>query len=346
MSDLGLPDKTNYLTVYGTDNTRVARNTINEISGHNISTSWVRNTSSIRDPNARRKVLINLKYFTDKETILMNRHRLENNITIKDVDLESDDLLYEKFHTQFCKFVLNLPKQTGNNACRGELGRFPICNKIWSLAIKYWLRLEHGTDNVFLNNAYNCAKTENHKWVQQVYGILKTYGMGHVWNNPLAFSTQTIGKSFEQRLNDNYIQTWRQTQSNSNRFKLQSELIDTYKVSPYLNNINDIGTRNIISRLRVDMNPLNECMGRQHRVPNRYCPICPSLVESVPHFLFHCPLYDNERSDFFHRVNQSYNSYNEKHKLLYLLNVSDKKDADHIGRFIADIYKKRRHLLP
>ena len=116
---------------------------------------------------------------------------------------------------------------------------------------------------------------------------------------PLAFSTQAIGKYFEQRLNDNYIQTWRQIQSNSNGFKLQSEQIDRYKVSPYLNSINDIGTRNIISKLRVYMNSLNECMGRQHRLPNRYCPICPSLVESVPPFLFQCPLYDNERSDFF-----------------------------------------------
>ena len=33
-----------------------------------------------------------------------------------------------------------------------------LCNKIWSLVVKYWMRLEKGTDNIFLNNAYECAK--------------------------------------------------------------------------------------------------------------------------------------------------------------------------------------------
>ena len=88
---------------------------------------------------------------------------------------------YEKVNTNVCTFILNLSKQAGNNACRGDLGRFPICNKIWNLSAKYWLRLEQGTDNVFLNNAFLCAKTENHKWVQQICSIMTRFGMGHIW---------------------------------------------------------------------------------------------------------------------------------------------------------------------
>ena len=75
-------------------------------------------------------------------------------------------------------------KQAGNNeqclpgnASRGELGRFPLCNKIWSLAVKYWMRLEKGTDNLFLVNAYECAKAHNNIWLQQIRGLMGKVGL-------------------------------------------------------------------------------------------------------------------------------------------------------------------------
>ena len=37
---------------------------------------------------------------------------------------------------------------SSNHACRAELGRFPICFKMWKLCLQYWLRLENGTDNI------------------------------------------------------------------------------------------------------------------------------------------------------------------------------------------------------
>ena len=45
------------------------------------------------------------------------------------------------------------------------------CIKIWTLCIKYWLRLENGTDNVIVNNAMLCVKNE----IMNGYKILNIY---------------------------------------------------------------------------------------------------------------------------------------------------------------------------
>ena len=42
-----------------------------------------------------------------------------------------------------------------------------------------------------------------------------------------------------------------------------SYLQEDYKMSPYLQTMMTIESRQIITRLRLDMNSLHECMGRQ-----------------------------------------------------------------------------------
>ena len=240
------------------------------------------------------------------------------------------------------KFVLNIPRQAGNHASRGELGRFPLCNKIWTLAAKYWLRLEHGTDNVFLNNAFACAKDENHTWIQQIHGILTKFGLGHIWKNPRLTSARILGNTFQLRLNDIYTQTWRTTQSQSNRFNLQSTLQNSYHMSPYLNNVNAIESRNILTRLRVDMNYLNESMGRQNRSPTRFCPNCPSIIETVTHFIMDCPIYTAQRSKLCESISHVDNSFyylNNKDKFEYIINAEYAPSSYCISK-----YKHRQQL--
>ena len=83
------------------------------------------------------------------------------------------------------------------------------------------------------------------------------FGMGHIWSNPTLYTPTHVGKALEQRLNDIYIQTWKMTQSESSRLKLQVSLQD-YKMSPYLQTMMNIESRQIITRLRLDMNSLHE----------------------------------------------------------------------------------------
>ena len=216
--------------------------------------------------------------------------------SVSDVDLDFDKPSYETSNTGLCKYILNLAKQAGNNASRGELGRFPLCNKIWSLVVKYWMRLEKGTDNIFLDNAYECAKTHNNIWLQQIRGLMRKVGLGHIWSETHRYTPSQVSKIFERRINDIYIQNWYATQSTSPRFK--SSLQHEYSMSPYLINLSNIDARNAITRLRLDMNMLRECKGRQARSDNRACPSCKAHTESVTHFLLVCPTFNTIRAKF------------------------------------------------
>ena len=81
----------------------------------------------------------------------------------------------------YAKRILNLSKYASNMAEQGELSRFPLQHKAWGLAIKYWLRLCHGTSNVLLNAAFKSACDIEHPWLQSIKYLLTHNGFGDVF---------------------------------------------------------------------------------------------------------------------------------------------------------------------
>ena len=66
-----------------------------------------------------------------------------------------------------------------------NLGDFLFCFKLCKLdlCLQFWLRLEIGTDNIILNQVYQCNKEENHYWYQSLKYLLCINGLG---NNGIA----------------------------------------------------------------------------------------------------------------------------------------------------------------
>ena len=119
-------------------------------------------------------------------------------------------------------------------------------------------------------------------------------------------------------------------------------------MSPYLQTMTNIESRQIITRLRLDMNSLHECMGRQKRSTDRFCPHCRPVIEPVKHFIMECPFYSTQRSQLFEALSQISNnflSFNETRKLSFILNIGEAKSAEPISKFISNIYKKRRNVV-
>jgi uncharacterized protein YbaR (Trm112 family) len=233
-----------------------------------------------------------------------------------------------------------------------ELGRHPIHNKVWALAANYWLRLEQGTPNLLVNKAYSEAKRERHQWVQGIRYLLMRNGFGYAWETPSSINPKHFGRSFQQRLNDQTIQSWQSQSSSSPRFRIQNLLQENkYKCSAYLNTVENIESRNIITRLRLDMNKLNICQGRFNKVPahERICPMCSQDIESVKHFLLNCSQYNRERQTFEQEMLMSdsrYSLYSDDRKIKILLNVQpmtqdNKKTTKAILEYITSIYKDR-----
>ena len=51
------------------------------------------------------------------------------------------------------------------------------------MAVSYWLRMPQGTENVLLNDAFACAKIDDHPWLQDIRNLLHTNGFGNAWEN-------------------------------------------------------------------------------------------------------------------------------------------------------------------
>ena len=141
-----------------------------------------------------------------------------------------------------------------------ELRRFPILHNAWSLAIKYWLRLCTGTDNILLNNAYLLAMEENHMWVQSIQYLLSSNGLGDIWICPENANAQ-IHKLFRLRLNDQFIQRWYNFINTSSHFVTLRELSDDFKLPVYINVIKNPSIRLLFTRLRIDINVLSTSRG-------------------------------------------------------------------------------------
>ena len=139
---------------------------------------------------APRRILVKLKSYSDKLELFrraQNRSFVITNFLEKESDIE-------KLHHDFCKKALNVSKYASNAAVEGELGRFPVNNTAKGLAIKYWLRMNSGTNNVLLNEAYKVCIQDNHEWIQGIQYLLHENGFGHVWNNPDAMNKNTFHK--------------------------------------------------------------------------------------------------------------------------------------------------------
>ena len=103
---------------------------------------------------------------------------------------------YEKVHTDFCKYTLNMSKYASTDACLGELGRYPIINTISLYCMKYWLRLEQGTKNKPLNEAWQITKDKMLPWAENIRHLLYRNGYGMAWENPGCIEPRGFGRLF------------------------------------------------------------------------------------------------------------------------------------------------------
>jgi potassium voltage-gated channel Eag-related subfamily H protein 8 len=262
----GMPNFTN--TIYldelpdNVQATAHARELVRNVCQSNVKIDLARKVKAPMDTNGQ-SVLMKFQNYLDKECFIHDCGEYRDNIVSRDADWECDKIEYQKVHNSFCKFVLNVSKYASTEACRGELGQYPICNKIWTLGVKYWLRLEHGTPNLFVNKAYKCAKEGSHPWVQNIKCLLSRNGFGYVWDSPDVASVDNFGKMFQVCLNDQYVQTWERKINTSNRLTQLAMVKPDFGLSPYLTGITNIDAQNTLTRLRIDMNKLMVCQGRQ-----------------------------------------------------------------------------------
>ena len=250
--------------------------------------------------NGHRRILIKVKSYDDKLKILSSRNH--GFVFTNYVDDTTSDS--EKTYLNFCKSAMNMSKYASNSATCFELGITPIDNKMHGLAIKYWLRLEQGTKNYLLNESYNENTKSNFEWSEGIKALLHKNGFGDVWQYPLSVDSLYFHKKFKTRLDDQFVQTLGSKIETTTRFEILRTIFNNqgvFKTQRYITLIKNPTIREIFTRLRIDMNVLENSKPKIEKSPSGgRCTYCLQQAQETPyHTLFACDQFSNIRQNAY-----------------------------------------------
>ena len=171
--------------------------------GRNVPIIYARRVGKTSDAQNRR-VLIQLKHYNDVLELIQSPSN--GNVVEFQHFHDTKDSAIEMVHKNFLKKSLNISKHASNTCIYKELKRCPVTYRAWAMAIKYWIRLNSGTENCLLNEAYKMSQAENHQWLQSIHYLLNMHGFSDIWNNP-SVPGDTL-KLLNYGLMTNLIKVW------------------------------------------------------------------------------------------------------------------------------------------
>ena len=274
-----------------------------------------------------RRIIIKMSNFDDKLTILSNNNSNYTFINYEEKSTSDTD----KAYTDFCKRSLNMSKYASNTATHFELGSKPLDNKMQSLAVKYWLRLANGTNNLLLNQAYEESMEKRYEWVQGMQFLLCKNGFGDVWQMPETVNPLNFHKIFNNRINEQFDQNTISKLVASTRFDVLRSMITNETVikrQRYIDVINNPSIRESFTRLRIDINVLE---GAKQNISKSssggICLNCSlNTKETSDHLLFECTKFSDIREKSYTSLkmkdaNFNPNNMNKHDFLKYFLDL-------------------------
>ena len=333
------------------ENTKATRKIVNDIFvkifGSTIPIEYAKRVGKVTI-GGHRRILIKVNSFDDKLKILASDNHDSVFSNYKD-NVISDS---EKSYLNFCKSSINMSKYASNAATCFELGIKPIDNKMHGLSIKYWLRLEQGTSNFLLNESYKESKNSNFEWTQGIQAMLINNGLGNVWNSPLSVNPLNFHKTFKNRLDDQFIQTLRDKIKNTTRFEILKTVFNVeseFRVQRYITLIRNPTVREIFTRLRIDMNILENSKPNIDKSPSGgRCIHCLSQAQETPyHMLFVCDKFSDIRQNAYLYIKNKdpmfdYLSMTQGELIRYVLDLNCPEDCiSRCCRVVKDIYEAR-----
>ena len=117
-------------------------------------------------------------------------------------------------------------------------------------------------------------------------------GFRDMWLDKTSYDHRIFHKYFLQRLYDQFKQNLSCDIASFARFRVLSSLKDNLGMSPYLTHIRNSSIRNILTRLRIDLNCLATCKTQGNF---SMCPMCKLEPETVEPFIIKCPHYTEQK---------------------------------------------------
>ncbi|XP_073251799.1 uncharacterized protein [Porites lutea] len=229
-------------------------------------------------------------------------------------------VLYFCSKTKFIRWLLGVNKFCSSNACRSEVGRFPMQTKTKCRAIKYWLKLcepEHQNKLSGIAFTDQIGQDKKELWSSKLKRLLNLAGLGDIWSAKT--NTPAIMSYIRQRLLDIEQQTWiseiqeltehndqRKNPHQKNKLRFFRKFKLTHDYENYVTNVRNINHRVAITKLRLSNHKLAIETGqyvKPYQPPEeRICPLCKTGLEDEEHFLMNCIAHRDPRRELFNTL--------------------------------------------
>ena len=216
----------------------------------------------------------------------------------------------ETLHAEFCKSILKVQRNTPNNACRAELGQYPLLIKIEKRAIKFFEHLKTSDPNTYCYKALKSQEmsAKASPLFQLVLRLTHNNSTTNTTNSQpqdLATLSQSIRPN--QIINSekqNYLSYWNETTKRQNKLQCYLALNREYTVADYLSTVTDTRQRKTMTRYRLSNHNLAIEKGRHRQTwlprEDRLCTNCnQGAIETEFHFLAECCQWKEIRDQLF-----------------------------------------------
>ena len=194
----------------------------------------------------------------------------------------------EALHTEFCRRILNVQRKTPNNACRAELGRFPLLLNIQKRAITFWTHLNSSPKDTL---PFKTLKTQE---LNPENSPLSQLMMKLTNHTPISTDSKQHNrvKLIMNQSKDQYLEHWKNETKTQSRLNCYLALNREYKLAEYLHSVRDTKQRRILTKYRLSDHQLAIETGRYRQTwlprEERVCAHCSTgEVETEMHFLLH-----------------------------------------------------------
>ncbi len=224
----------------------------------------------------------------------------------------------EALHTEVCKMIRKLQRKTPNNACRAELGRFPLIINMHKRSLKFWMHLKSSPTESLHFKALQTQELNPEKSPLSQLVLRLTNRTNSTNTNQSQTSTAShlnikINQIIKQSKNT-YLEHWDQETQTQSKLQFYRTLKSHYELEDYLQSVRDTKQRRILTKYRLSEHRLAIETGRHRKswLPGeqRVCVHCETgEIETETHFLLHCHKYLSIRNIYVNKLTNFRNSF-------------------------------------
>lgn len=248
----------------------------------------------------------------------------------------------EIVHTQYCRYLLKVRKNTMNCMTLGELGRLDMTCIVKERMLNFWLRTINGKEFKISTIVCNVLKllsdhgVYSSPWLKYIHTTLQELGLSHVWQDFASLSRSWFKPAIKLRLSDAYLQSWQSkindsTQCTNYRIFKTKMCLDDYLLKL------PISYKIILTKFRCGNHRLPIVTGRFNGIDrqNRICQLCNlNKIGDEFHYLFECPNIETSRKKYLKKY---YRSRPNTLKMYQLFNTNSPKELLNLSKFAQEI---------